>query len=333
MRLSSRIAGYALLVLALALPAAAPLTAGAQSIEERLAAVVRLRTTVPADARTAEGLGREREGSAIVIDQSGLVLTIGYLMVEAQGAELQLAGGRTVPAQVVGYDHDSGFGLLRALEPLRVKPVQLGKSATLAARDPVLIAAFGGAEGAQPGFVVARRVFAGGWEYLLDDAIFTAPPHPAWSGAALFDKDGRLVGVGSLIVGDASGHGMQMPGNMFVPIDRLPPILADLIADGAPSGPRKPWLGMTTEEMRGRLFVTRVAPEGPAAKAGIRPGDIVLGVGGQPAGDLADLYRKVWATGGAGTLVPLNVLQGVAPREIEVRSVDRLSHLKLKRSF
>src|SRR5262245_53229013 len=262
--------------------AAAPLAASAQTIEERLAAVVRLRTTVPADARTAEGLGREREGSAIVIDQSGLVLTIGYLMVEAQGAELQLQGGRTVPAQIVGYDHDSGFGLLRAIEPLRVKPVQFGKSATLAARDPVLIAGYGGAESAQPAFVVARRVFAGGWEYLLDDAIFTAPPHPAWSGAALFDKDGKLVGVGSLIVGDATGQGVQLPGNMFVPIDRLAPILADLIADGQPSGPRKPWLGMTTEEARGRLFVTRVTPDGPAAKAGIKAGDIVLGVGGEP---------------------------------------------------
>ena len=329
MRMIHRIAGYALL----ALVAAAPLAASAQSIEERLAAVVKLRTSVPADARTAEGLGREREGSAIVIDQSGLVLTIGYLMVEAQGAELQLQGGRTVAAQVVGYDHDSGFGLLRALEPLRVKPVQLGRSSTLAARDPVLVASFGGAEGAQPAFVVARRVFAGGWEYLIDDAIFTAPPHPAWSGAALFDKDGKLVGVGSLIVGDATGQGVQLPGNMFVPIDRLPPILGDLIADGAPSGPRKPWLGMTTEEMRGRLFVTRVTPEGPAAKAGIRPGDIVLGVGGQPASDLADLYRKVWATGGAGARVPLNVLQGVAPREIDIQSVDRLSHLRLKRTY
>jgi S1-C subfamily serine protease len=329
MRLNALVTRLALLVLTLAVP----LAAGAQTVEDRLAAVIKLRTTVPADARTAEGLGREREGSAIVIDQNGLVLTIGYLMVEAQSAELQLPGGRTVAAQIVGYDHDSGFGLLRALEKLPMRPAQFGRSSTLAARDPVLIASFGGPDGAQPGFVVARRVFAGSWEYLIEDAIFTAPAHPAWSGAGLFDKEGKLVGVGSLIVGDATGQGVQLPGNMFVPIDRLPPILADLIADGAPSGPRKPWLGMTTEEMRGRLFVSRVTPEGPAAKAGIKPGDIVLGVGGQPASDLADLYRKVWATGAAGTRVPLNVLQGVEPREVGIDSVDRLSHLRLKRSF
>ncbi|MBL8701961.1 MAG: serine protease [Alphaproteobacteria bacterium] len=316
-----------------AAPAAVAPPAAAQSIQERLEAVVRVRAFVPPDARTADSLGRERHGSGVVIDQGGLVLTIGYLIVEADGAEVTLSTGRTVPAQVIGYDHESGFGLLRTLEPPRVRPARFGRSAELKERDPVLVAAFGGAEGAQPGFVVSRRAFAGNWEYLIDDAIYTAPPHPHWSGAALFDGEGRLMGIGSLIIGDVSGQRIGIPGNMFVPIDRLPPILADLIADGAPQGPRKPWMGLATDEVRGRLFVTRVTPEGPAARAGLAPGDMIASVGGQTPGDLADFYRKVWALGDAGTEIPLTVLRGAQLREVTIKSIDRHTHLKLKRTY
>jgi S1-C subfamily serine protease len=316
-----------LLLLAIALPAQA------QSVDELLAAVVKVKTFVPSDSRTAETLGREREGSGIVIDNAGLILTIGYLMVEAQGAEITGADGRAIPAQVVGYDYESGFGLLRADPPPRVKPLPLGRSADLKERDPVLIASQGGPDMAGPAFVVARRVFAGSWEYMLDDAIFTAPPHPAWSGAALIDRDGKLVGVGSLIVGDTTGTSTHLPGNMFVPIDRLKPILADLIADGQVSGPAKPWLGLNTEELRGRLFVTRVSPDSPAAKAGIQPGDVVVSVGGETPRDLPDFYRKVWALGPAGIDVPLGVLQGTAMRDMTLQSVDRRQHLRLGRTY
>ena len=318
-----------------ALVVAAPSAARAQSVQELLSAVVRVKAFVPSDSRTAETLGREREGSGIVIDQAGLVLTIGYLMVEAQGAEVTTADGHTVPAQVVGYDHESGFGLLRADPPPRVKPMAMGRSADVKDRDPVLVASYGGPDMAGPAFVVAKRVFAGSWEYLLDDAIFTAPPHPAWSGAALIDRDGRLIGVGSLIVGDTTGTGTHLPGNMFVPIDRLKPILADLISDGRVSGPAKPWLGLNTEELRGRLFVTRVSPESPAARVGIEPGDVVVGVGtgGETPRDLPDFYRKVWALGSAGVEVPLRVLHGSTMRDVTIKSIDRRDHLRIGRTY
>jgi S1-C subfamily serine protease len=307
--------------------------AQAQSVPELLSAVVRVKAFIPSDSRTAETLGREREGSGIVIDQAGLILTIGYLMVEAQGAEITAADGRTVPAQIIGYDHDSGFGLLRADPPPRVKPLALGRSGDLKERDPVLIASHGGADMAGPAFVVAKRVFAGSWEYLLDEAIFTAPPHPAWSGAALIDREGRLVGVGSLIVGDTTGTSTHVPGNMFVPIDRLKPILADLISDGKVSGPAKPWLGVNTEELRGRLFVTRVSPESPAARAGIEAGDVVVSVAGETPRDLPDFYRKVWARGTAGVEVPLGILHGTTVRDVILKSIDRRQHLRLGRTF
>ena len=225
----------------------------ANTLDEMVAAVVRIKTFINPDGNSVSNLGREREGSGIVIDENGLVLTIGYLMVEAHAAELITNAGRTVPASIVGYDHETGFGLLRAIEPLKIKPLPFGKSADVKEQDPELVASFGGADMVLPVHVVSRREFTGSWEYLVDSAIFTSPPHPAWSGAALINREGKLVGVGSLIVGNTTGRVDNTPGNMFVPIDKLTPVLADLIADGRPSGAARPWLGITTTEARGRL--------------------------------------------------------------------------------
>ena len=206
-----RYAACALAALLVAWPAGAeeaakPDTTHAGSLEELTAAVVSIKTYINPDGRTVEALGREREGSGIVIDNDGLVLTIGYLMVEAHAAEIATSAGHAVPANVVGYDHESGFGLIRAIEPLKLKPMALGKSAELRVQDPALVASAGGPDMVAPVHVAAKREFAGSWEYLLDEAIFTTPPHPVWSGAALINREGRLVGVGSLIVGDEIGR-------------------------------------------------------------------------------------------------------------------------------
>ncbi len=325
------------------LPAAAALAvmtasqamaADAPTLEELLDAVVRIKTHIAPDGRTVETLGRERQGSGIVIDQNGLVLTIGYLMVEADAAEVTTNSGRTIPAEVVGYDQETGFGLLRTLEPLKVHPIAFGKSSSVKPRDPVLVASFGGPDMAAPAFIVGKRPFAGNWEYMLDEALFTAPPHPAWSGAALLNRAGKLIGVGSLVVSDAEGEGTRFPGNMFVPIDLLPPILGDLIVDGRISSPGHPWLGVTTDETRGgRLVVSRLAAGGPAEKAGVQEGDVIIAVNGKKTTTLIEFYRQVWAQGPAGTTVRLDVIQEGDVRHINVKSVNRLDYLKLKTTF
>ena len=323
------------LVVAAAVALAISSAAQAQSfsLDELLSGVVKIKTFINPDGRTIGNLGRERSGSGVVIDNDGLVLTIGYLMVEAHAAEILTSDGHTVPANVVGYDQASGFGLLRAMTPIKARPMEFGKSADIKEQDRALAVSYGGREMVLPVNVASTAAFAGGWEYLLDKAIFTTPAHPEWSGAALINREGKLVGVGSLIVHDATRKGDGVPGNMFVPIDLLPPILGDLLAKGRIAGPARPWLGLTTDEMRGHLIVSNVTHDGPAEKAGLLRGDIILSVNGATPEDLADFYRKVWALGSAGSTIPLDVVHSGEKRRVEIISMDRLDHLRLKTTF
>jgi S1-C subfamily serine protease len=192
---------------------------------------------------------------------------------------------------------------------------------------------YGGRADASRAYVVSLRSFTGNWEYMLDTAIFTAPPTLNWSGAALIDRDGSLIGVGSLILRDATEAEPHMPGNMFVPIDALKPILSDLLKTGRRAGPARPWLGVAADEMQGRLIVVRVSPEGPADLAGVERGDIILAVGGEGVRSQADFYRKVWGRGPAGTDISLRVLQGIDVREIKVHSIDRLDYFRQKPTY
>ncbi len=294
---------------------------------ELLSAVVGVEAEVPLSARTAETLGTRRSGSGVVIDDRGHVLTVGYLILEAARAEIVLESTRKVPAEIVAYDHASGFGLLRAIPAIEVAPMPLGDSAALGEGDPVLVVSRGGAAGAQPAIVVSRRTFAGYWEYLLERAIFTAPPHPRFGGAALVGTDGRLLGIGSLYVGDAGGP--STAGNMFVPIDALKPILGQLREHGRVRRPSAPWLGVYTVERGGRLTVNRVAEGGPAAVAGLEPGDVIEAIGGEAIASQVDFYRKLWARGDAGVKVPLTVVRGERRVELTVESADREVWLRL----
>jgi S1-C subfamily serine protease len=298
-----------------------------------LDAVVGVRAAIPGDARTAEFLGTERAGSGVVIDEDGLVLTIGYLILEAISAEIVLPDGSVAPAEVVAYDSDTGFGLLRALQRLDIAPMAIGSSAGLVEQNEVLVVSSGDTAAVVGAVVVSRRDFAGYWEYLLPDAIFTSPPHHFFGGAALIGRDGRLLGVGSLVVGDAAGPGSSRPGNMFVPIDALKPIYADLLAHGRSSAPARPWLGIYAEDLRGRVIINRIAPDGPAAKAGIAKDDIIVAVGGEPVRDMADFYRKLWALGKAGIAVPLTILGAQGIVHTAVKSADRYDYLKINPSY
>jgi S1-C subfamily serine protease len=210
-----------------------------------------------ADARSNANLGQNREGTGVVIDERGHIVTIGYIVIEAESIEITTQDDRTFPATLVGYDHASGFGLLRSGAPLGVKPMPLGRAADLALREPVMVLPAGGREMASLAYVVSKRKFTGSWEYLLESAIFTAPPTLQWAGAALLSREGKLVGIGSLLVREALEGGSEVPGNMFVPIDLLKPILADLIEKGRRKEPPRPWLGLATEELHGHLIVTR----------------------------------------------------------------------------
>jgi S1-C subfamily serine protease len=235
-----------------------------------------------------------------------------------------------VPATVVGYDSATGFGLLKALRPLPIKPVQFGQSSAIGERELVLIVGF---DGVAPAYVVSKRPFIGYWEYLLDEAIYTAPATVNWSGAALLSREGKLLGIGSLVVGDAMGTRQQVPGNMFVPIDLLKPLLGDLIATGKSSAKPRPWIGVNSQEVQGNVIITRVSSEGPAEAADIRAGDVIVGIGGQPIKGQADFYNKLWSRGEAGVAIPLDVLRAGKVETITVKSISRDRHFRQKQTY
>jgi len=295
--------------------------------EQTLSAVVAVSAKAVPGARSAATLGPQRRGAGALIGE-GYVLTIGYLVIEAEAIEVTGADGKVVPATLAGYDHASGFGLLKLAAPLAGKPLRLGDSAALAEREPALVATTSQREGVSLVQVISRRPFTGNWEYQVDSAIFTYPAVDAWSGAPLIGAQGELLGIGSLIVPDAGGEGTQSPGNMFVPVELLKPILSDLMKQGRRNGPPRPWLGINADEVRGRLFVSRVSPEGPAERAGLRKDDIVLAVAGEEVTTLADFYRRVWARGAAGVEVPIKVLRGAKLTDVSVRSIDRVEYFR-----
>ena len=297
-------------------------------LERTLSAVVGLRATVPQDAFTAGTLGTERAGSGVLIRTDGLVLTIGYLITEAETIWLTSEGGGAVPGHVLAYDQETGFGLVQALGRLNTPPIELGTGQRVGAGDRAIMAAEGGRRHAIAARVVARQEFAGYWEYLLDRAIFTAPAHPFWGGAALISADGRLIGIGSLHVQNANGRELRRDVNMVVPIELLPPILDEMLTYGQTNRPARPWLGLLAQEVEDAIVVVGFNEKGPASRAGLRPGDRIVGVRDEPISSLASLWRKVWAGGPAGSEVVLQVVRDNETMTVRILSADRRRLLK-----
>ena len=305
------------------------LEAKTRALTQAGAAVVGVRATAVDNARSIETLGRERQGSGVVIASDGLVLTIGYLILEADHVDLVVEGQRTVPARVVAYDQATGFGLLRALAPVRVEPARLGSSAELSSDQPLMIASGGSDGDLSLARMVDRRAFSGYWEYHIDGALFTAPARGDHSGASLFNSDGELLGIGSLVVSDALGPGHpRLAGNMFVPIDLLKPILAELLDQGASRSSTRAWLGLNCVEQDGVVRVVRVTRDGPADEAGLRPGDRILRIDGVEVHALEAFYKALWQGDTAEREVRLDIRRGAEIQTLSVMTLDRMKTLR-----
>ena len=300
-----------------------------QRPEEILQAIVKVQSVVPDDAVTAPILGTERSGSGVLIDSDGYILTIGYLILEARTIEVVGPDDRVMDATFVGYDYDTGFGLLKVNQPLKVSPMKLGSSAKLQEGDPALVASYLGSDAVAGVRVVSRGEFVGDWEYLLDSAIYTIPPYENYGGAALIGPDGSLLGIGSIFTRITIADFGTATANVFVPIDLLLPILDDLKTHGRSGRPQRPWLGVNSEESHGRVFITRILPGSPGEKSDLRVDDLILKVDQQPVMGQGDFYRKLWSLGNAGVKVLLTILRGTEIKEITVTSTDRYQLLKL----
>ena len=293
-------------------------------------AVVGVKVKAIANARSNETLGRERTGSGVVINREGLVLTIGYLILEADTVEVTDGDGQTMPATVTAYDHATGFGLVKPMGKISTPPIRMGTARPVGQLDRLMIVTGGEEQNLSIATVVSKREFAGYWEYLIENAIFTSPPRLDHSGAALINKDGELVGIGSLFVMDALTPGERLPGNMFVPVDLLKPVLEELVRTGTQGAARRPWLGLNSLEEDGRIKVMQVNEDSPAERAGIEAGDIILSVDGIPVESLEKFYNAIWHRGPAGTSFTLKVLHGVDVRDVSVQSIDRREFIRRK---
>lgn len=292
-------------------------------LDQALAAVVGIRTLIPDDAFTAEVLGTERAGNGAVIRSDGLILTIGYLVTEAETVWITLSDGSVVPGHVLAFDQVTGFGLVQALAKIDVPHFNLGSSSRAKVNSRIILGGAGGRDKSVAGRIVVKQEFAGYWEYVLDEAIFTSPAHPNWGGAALIDGTGSLLGIGSLLLQHMRTDGDNEDVNMIVPIDLVKPILDDLLTTGRSSRPPRPWIGLYATEVHEHVVVAAVASGGPAAHSEVAVGDIILAVDGEDVDSLAELFRKVWSVGDAGVDIPLLINRDGETFDIWIRSVDR----------
>lgn len=295
-------------------------------LDRALASVVGLHAIIPPDAFSAETLGTERAGNGVVIDD-GLVLTIGYLITEAESVWLHLGDGRVVEGHVLGFDTVTGFGLVQALGRLDIEPLPLGSSAETRLGDRVVVGGAGGRTRSVASQIVAKQEFAGYWEYLLDEALFTYPAHPNWGGTGLINERGELIGIGSLQL-ERERDGKAEHVNMIVPIDLLKPILDDLRKFGRVNQPARPWLGLYSTEIDNRVVVIGISPNGPAARAELKTNDVILAVDGDKVTSQTAFYKKMWGLGDAGVDVPLTVHHKGVTFDVTVTSTDRFKLLK-----
>jgi len=297
-------------------------------LDAALASMVALRATVPADAFTAETLGTERAGNGVIIRDNGIVLTIGYLITEAESIWLHLSDGRVVPGHPLGYDQETGFGLVQALARIDLPALPFGPSGSVEIGERVVVAGAGGRKRSVAARVADRDEFAGYWEYVLDEAIFTAPAHPNWGGTGLIGPAGDLLGIGSLQLERPGENGTPEHLNMIVPIDLLNPILDDLLTYGRRNRPARPWLGLYASEIEDRVVIVGMASRGPAQRSNLHTGDVVLAVAGTEVKDLATLFRQIWSLGDAGVDVPLLIYREGRILEMRIQSGDRNRFLK-----
>src|SRR6184192_1269241 len=290
-------------------------------LDRALSSVVGLHSIIPPDAHSAETLGIERAGNGVVIDD-GLVLTIGYLITEAEAVWLHRGDGRVVEGHALGFDFESGFGLVQALGDLDLAPLPLGSSGTTKLGDRVVVGGVGGRTRSVASQIVAKQEFAGYWEYLLDEAIFTYPAHPNWGGAGMISAGGELIGIGSLQLERVRENRAEHV-NMIVPIDLLKPVLDDLRKFGRVNKPARPWLGMSTTEIDNRVVVIGISSKGPASRAELKAGDVILAVKGEKVTSQTAFYRKLWALGSAGVDVPLTVFREGVTFDVVLTSTDR----------
>ena len=302
-----------------------------ERVQRYYESIVSVRSIVPPEARTAANLGVEREGNGVAIDENH-ILTIGYIVLESESIEIGLSDGRSLPAKLIGYDHTSGFGIIKSVVPLTMPHLKLGNSDDINSEEDLLILPSPIRGAGSIVRSVSRRPFTGWWEYFVESPIYTTPPNRFWAGAPILNGNGEILGIGSLFVSE-SVPGISSPGNMSVPINLLKPILEDLLTNGRRKGKIQPYLGISSDESNDQIIVTRVSEGGPAYQAGVKPQDIIVAINGSQITKLESFYKKIWKSGEAGVTIELSVLRSGSLMNFKLKTIDRLDYFFKPQSF
>ena len=280
------------------------------------ASLVFLRAEIPEDHPSAAVLGEERMGAGVAVSPDR-VLTAHYLVLGASRVEVTALDGRVNPTAGIAVDHESGLALL-TVERSDLEPAKISTAKAQPGQPVFLLTCTGEQErrGAS-GHVSSVEPFEAFWEYMLDEAIMTTAMNPGLAGGPLLDDRARVLGVVSLGLAAVGRYSLAIPAPLFA---RRRALLES--PNPMPAAERHAWIGFYTQASDETVAVTGVVSGGPAEKAGLERGDVVLSVDGETVTNLRELYDALWRKG-PGEVVGMQILREESIQVIEVVAGDR----------
>jgi S1-C subfamily serine protease len=297
--------------------------ASVELVKHLLSSVVHIHTEVPSAHPSTRILGDERMGTGTVVDPSGLILTVNYVVMGGETIQVTLARGRALRAEIVAQDFEVGLALLRVKrQGLPAAPVTASESLTRG--DPVFALGSTGPRERRVagGLVTYLGEFEAYWEYLLDRGIVSSAANPGFGGGPLFTLSGKMVGVVSLNLNEIARSSLAIPVECYLRNQE------EFVRFGrVVSRPQRAWLGVFAHVLEEGVVVAGLVPNGPGARSGIQEGDLIVSLDAREVPTRKDLYLSLWRHA-PGEKMTLEVMRDNQVRRLSVTAGDRADFYK-----